>query len=52
MELPTTQANKLIVSAHYSWINRIVVGAIPRELAGNTNETILRISEWLNEPTG
>src|SRR5699024_5869409 len=52
MELPTTQANKLIVSAHYSWINRIIVGAIPRELAGNTNETILRISEWLNEPTG
>ena len=51
MELPTTQANKLIVSAKYSWINRIIVGAIPRELAGNTDETIVRISEWLNEPT-
>lgn len=51
MELPTTQANKLIVSAHYSWINRIVIGVIPRELTGNTDETIVRISEWLNEPT-
>ncbi len=50
MELPTTQANKLIVSAHYSWIDRTVIGAIPRELAGNTSETILRLSEWLNEP--
>lgn len=52
MELPTTQANKLIASAKYSWIDRIVIGVIPRELTGNTDETILRISEWLNEPTG
>lgn len=51
MELPTTQANKLIVSAKYSWIDRIVIGSIPRELAGNTSETIILISEWLNEPT-
>ena len=51
MELPTTQANKLIVSAKYSWIDRIVIGVIPRELTGNTDETIVRISEWLNEPT-
>lgn len=51
MELPTTIANKLIASAKYSWIDKTVIGAIPRELAGNTDKTILRISEWLNEPT-
>ena len=52
MELPTTQANKLIVSAKYSWIDRIVIGIIPRELTGNSEETIVRISEWRNERTG
>lgn len=51
MELPTTIANKLIASAKHSWIDKTVIGAIPRELAGNTDKTILRISEWLNEPT-
>lgn len=51
MELPTTQAKNLIKSINPSWIDEIVVGAIPRELAGNTDKTICRISEWLNEPT-
>lgn len=51
VELPTTQASKLITAAHYSWIDMIVVGTIPRELAGNADKTICRITEWLNEPT-
>lgn len=51
MELPTTQAKKIIESLNPSWIDRIVVGVIPREIAGNIDETICRISEWLNEPT-
>lgn len=51
MDLPTTQANKLLKKANYSWIDQIVIGAIPEELAGNTAQTICRISEWLNEPT-
>lgn len=50
MKLPTTQARELISSAKLPWINRLVVGAMPRELAGNSDETICRISEWLNEP--
>lgn len=51
MELPTTQAKRLINSLHLDWVDKIVVGAIPREMAGNTDKTICRISEYLNEPT-
>lgn len=51
MELPTTQAKRLINSLHLNWVDKIVVGAIPREMAGNTDKTICRISEYLNEPT-
>lgn len=51
MELPTTQARKLISSLGLTWIDQLVVGPIPRELAGNTDKTICRLSEWLNEPT-
>ena len=52
MELPTTQARKLIDSAKLKWINKIVVGAMPKELSGNTDTTICLITEWLNEPSG
>lgn len=51
MELPTTQAKQLINSLGLKWLDKIVVGAIPREMAGNTDKTICRISEYLNEPT-
>lgn len=52
MELPTTQAHKLIDSAKLKWIDKIVVGAMPKEQAGNVDSTICQITEWLNEPNG
>lgn len=51
MELPTTQAKKLIQSAKPKWIDQVVSGPIPGEFAGNTNKTLCRLTEWLNEPT-
>lgn len=51
MELPTTQAKKLIKSGNFKWIDLIVSGPIPSELAGNTDKTLCRLTEWLNEPT-
>lgn len=51
MELPTTQAKRVIESMKLPWIDEIVVGQIPRELADTSNKTICRISEYLNEPT-
>ncbi|MBB1099881.1 DUF806 family protein [Limosilactobacillus sp. WF-MT5-A] len=51
MELPTTQAKWVIESMKLPWIDKIVVGQIPRELADTPNKTICRISEYLNEPT-
>lgn len=51
MELPTTQARKLIAAAKLPWIDKLVTGALPRELASNTDQTIVRLTEWLNEPT-
>lgn len=51
VDLPTTQAKRLIKGGQFKWIDRIIVGAVPRELAGNTDVTLCRISEWLNEPT-
>lgn len=51
MKLPTTQARDLISSGHFKWIDKLIVGAVPLELAGNTDLTICRISEWLNEPS-
>lgn len=52
MELPTIQARKLIDSAKLKWIDKIVVGAMPKELSGNVDSTICQITEWLNEPNG
>lgn len=51
VELPTTMARKLIANAKFSWIDKTVVGGLPKELATSTDKTICRISEWLNEPT-
>lgn len=51
MELPTTQAKKLIKSGNFKWIDLIVSGPTPSELAGNTDKTLCRLTEWLNEPT-
>lgn len=51
MELPTTQAKRLIKSGDFKWIDMIVSGPIPSELAGNTGKTLCRLTEWLNEPT-
>lgn len=50
MELPTTQARKLIESLNFSWIDKLMIGTIPTEMAGNTDQTICLIREWLNEP--
>lgn len=52
MDLPTNQAEDLIKLGKFDWIDQLIVGPIPREMAGNTDQTICRISEWLNEPTG
>lgn len=52
MKLPTTQARKLIDSANLSWIDKLVIGAMPKELAGNVDDTICQLTEWLNEPAG
>ena len=51
MELPTTMARKLVLKSDSTWIDKVIIGAIPKELRGNTSFTICLISEWLNEPT-
>lgn len=50
MELPTTQARRLM-GTKFPWIDQIVTGELPHAVAGNADQTICRISEWLNEPT-
>lgn len=50
VELPTTQASKLISSLSLKWIDQMVIGEMPRELAGNKDKTICQVTEWLNEP--
>lgn len=50
MELPTTQAERLL-KGKFNWIDLLVVGEIPHAVASNANQTICRLSEWLNEPT-
>lgn len=50
MDLPTTQARKLIESLDLPWIDKLMIGTIPTEMAGNIDQTVCLIREWLNEP--
>lgn len=50
MLLPTVEANKLVDSAKFSWIDVIYRDSIPLEVVDSTDQTVLLITEWLNEP--
>lgn len=50
MELPVIQAQKLIESAQYSWIDNIYRGSIPEEVTDNINQTDVLLTEYANEP--
>lgn len=50
MELPVIQANNLIKSASYSWINNVYRGAFPENVVDDTDKTDVLITEYANEP--
>ncbi|WP_429971153.1 DUF806 family protein [Fructilactobacillus sp. Tb1] len=52
IELPTTQARKLISSANLSWIDNLYNASSNLNLENQTNETNIVVSEVVSEPTG
>lgn len=50
MDLPTVYAQKLIQNAKFDWISSIYRDAIPPEVQDSSDETIVLITEDINEP--
>lgn len=50
MQLPTVAAYQLIANEHFDWIDQIFRDALPQEAADSDEQTILELTEWLNEP--
>jgi len=50
MDLPTVYAQKLIQNAKFDWISAIYRDAIPPEVQDSSDETIVLITEDINEP--
>ena len=51
MKLPTVIAVELINSANLSWIDHVYRDGLPQEATDINDETIVVVTEWLNEPT-
>lgn len=50
MQLPTVAAYQLIANEHFDWIDQIFRDELPQEAADSDEQTILELTEWLNEP--
>lgn len=50
MQLPTVAAYQLIAHEHFDWIDQIFRDELPQEAADSDEQTILELTEWLNEP--
>lgn len=50
MQLPTVAAYRLIANEHFDWIDQIFRDELPQEAADSDEQTILELTEWLNEP--
>lgn len=51
MQLPTVTAFKLLQSANFEWIGQMFRDGLPEEVGDVDDQTIVDITEWLNEPT-
>lgn len=51
MQLPTVTAFKLLQSANFEWIDQMFRDGLPEEVGDVDDQTIVDITEWLNEPT-
>lgn len=51
MDLPVVQALKMVNSASFSWLDGAYQTALPSDVIGNTDKTIVLITEFLSEPT-
>lgn len=50
MQLPTVTAFKLLQSANFEWIDQMFRDGLPEEVGDVDDQTIVDITEWLNEP--
>lgn len=50
MQLPTVAAYQLIDNKHFNWIDQIFRDELPQEAMDYDDQTILELTEWLNEP--
>ena len=50
MQLPTVAAYQLIDNKHFDWIDQIFRDELPQEAMDYDDQTILELTEWLNEP--
>lgn len=54
MDLPVNQAADLIKAANFPWItdDHIFTTSIPDEFVNDTSQTVMRIDEYQNQPSG
>lgn len=50
MQLPVIQAENLLKTANFNWINNIYVGSIPSDVVDTTTKNIVLFTETVNEP--
>ncbi|HBG91830.1 MAG TPA: phage tail protein [Lactobacillus acetotolerans] len=51
MDMPTVTAEKMIEDKKFSWVDGVYRGSMPEEIEDNVDETVVLVTEWLNEPT-